>query len=66
MSTNQINLSLSVNETQSILQALAKLPFEQVADTWFKVKNQAEQQLAAQQAQEQGAGAASTEVGGTD
>jgi len=66
MSTNQINLTLSVNETQNVLQALAKLPFEQVADTWFKVKNQAEQQLAVQQAQEQGVGSASTDFGGTD
>jgi hypothetical protein len=66
MSTNQITLTLSITETQNVLQALAKLPFEQVADTWFKIKNQAEQQLAVQQAQELGAGAASTDVGGTD
>lgn len=42
-----ITLGLTIGETQIVLQALSKLPFEQVADTWFKVKNTAEQQLAA-------------------
>jgi len=63
---NDLNLTLSVQETQTILQALGKLPFESVADVWFKVKGQAEQQVAAQQAHAGGAGAAATDVGGTD
>lgn len=63
---NDIQLSLSVQETQIILQSLGKLPFEAVADVWFKVKAQAEQQVAAQQAQAVGAGAAATDVGGAD
>jgi len=66
MSQPTITLELTVNETQTVLQALAKLPFEQVADAWFKIKNVAEQQLAAQQAQAEGAGAAATDVGSTD
>ena len=61
MSANQITLSLSVGEAQTVLQALGKLPFDQVADTWLKIKNQAEQQLAAQQQTE-----AEVRVGGTD
>lgn len=53
-----LNITLSVGEVQTILAAIAKQPFEQVADLFFKLKQQAEQQLAAQQEQPQ--------VGGTD
>lgn len=63
MNEPQISLQLSVTETQSVLQALAKLPFESVADLWFKIKATAEQQVAAQQAIHEGAGAAATDVG---
>ena len=44
-----IQVNLEVQEVQAIMNALAKMPFEQVADLWFKVKAQAEQQLAARQ-----------------
>lgn len=47
MNDKTITLTLNVNEVQAILQALAKLPFEQVADLWFKIKSTAENQLAA-------------------
>ena len=63
MNEPQITLQLSVNEAQVVLSALAKLPFENVADLWFKVKTTAEQQVAAQQAIHEGAGAAATDVG---
>lgn len=66
MKEPQITLNLDVNETQIILQALSKLPFETVADLWFKVKTTAEQQVSVQQAQENGVGAAATGVGGAD
>lgn len=66
MNETQINLQLNINETQTLLQALGKLPFESVADLWFKIKTTAEQQIALLQAQNQGAGSAATEVGGTD
>jgi hypothetical protein len=45
-----IQLTIEVQEAQMILGALAKLPLENVLDTWFKVKTQAETQLQAQQA----------------
>lgn len=60
----EIQLTLTINEAQIVLQSLAKMPFEAVADTWFKVKNQAEQQVAAQQAADQPAEA--PKAGGTD
>ena len=41
----QLNISLEVQEVQFVLSAIAKQPFEQVADLWFKLKNQAEAQL---------------------
>lgn len=44
-----IQLTVEVQEAQMILGALAKLPLENSLDTWFKVKAQAEQQLAARQ-----------------
>ena len=53
MNTTSVNLSLSINETQAVLASLAKQPFEQVADLWFKIKNEAEQQIAKGQAAEQ-------------
>ncbi len=40
-----IQLNLEVQEVQAALSALSKMPFEQVADLWFKIKAQAEQQL---------------------
>lgn len=62
----EINLNVTVQDVQAILGGLSKLPLEQSADAFFKVKAQAEQQIAAQQAQEQGVGAAATATGGTD
>lgn len=44
-----IQLNVEVQETQVILSALAELPLKNSLDLWFKVKSQAEQQLAAQQ-----------------
>ncbi len=40
-----IQLNLEIQEVQTILGGLAKLPLEVSLDTWAKVKNQAEQQL---------------------
>lgn len=61
-----ISLNVTINEVQAVLAGLAKLPLEQSADAFFKIKAQAEQQVAAQQAQAEGAGAAATDIGGTD
>ena len=66
MNEPQIILQLTINETQAVLQALGKLPFDNVADLWFKIKSTAEQQFTAHQAQAEGAGAAATGVGGAD
>ena len=66
MNDNQILLQLSVGETQAVLQALGKMPFETVADLWFKIKATAEQQFSAQQAQTAGIGAAATDIGSGD
>lgn len=66
MNDPQIILQLTINEAQAVLHALGKLPFDNVADLWFKIKTTAEQQVAAHQAQNEGAGAAATDVGGTD
>lgn len=44
-----IQLNVEVQEVQLVLNALSKLPFENVADAFFKIRGQAEQQLAAQQ-----------------
>lgn len=44
-----IQLTVEVPEVQVIMAALAELPLKNSLDTWFKVKTQAEQQLAAQQ-----------------
>lgn len=40
-----VNIEVNVNEVNVILTALAKLPFEQVADLISKVRNQAISQL---------------------
>lgn len=47
-----IQVTLEVQEVQFIMNAVAKQPFEQVADLWFKIKAQAEQQLAKEQAKQ--------------
>lgn len=44
-----IQLNVEVQDAQIILSALAELPLKHSLDTWFKVKSQAEQQVAAQQ-----------------
>ena len=64
MNTTSVNLSLSINETQAVLASLAKQPFEQVADLWFKIKNEAERQIGMAQANEQEADPIKS--GGTD
>lgn len=45
-----LQVTLEVQEVQFVLNAIAKQPFEQVADLWFKIKSQAEAQIKAQQA----------------
>lgn len=45
-----IQLTVEVQEAQFILNAIADQPFKQVADLWFKIKSQAEQQVRLQQA----------------
>lgn len=45
-----IQLDVEIQEAQFILNAIADQPFKQVADLWFKIKTQAEAQVAAQQA----------------
>lgn len=47
-----IQLTVEVQDANLILAGLAELPLKQGLDTWFKVKSQAEQQLAAQQQNE--------------
>lgn len=61
-----ISLNITVSEVQTVLAGLGKLPLEDSADAFFKIKAQAEQQVAARQARAEGAGAAATKVGGTD
>jgi len=64
--TTPITLTTTVGEVQVILSALSKLPFGEVADLWFKVKHNAELQLAqAQEAGKQGDLLAES-AGGTD
>jgi hypothetical protein len=48
---DNLTLHLSVPEIQLVLTALSKLPLETSIDTWFKVKSQAEAQVAQAQAQ---------------
>lgn len=48
----QFQLTLEENETNLVLGALAKLPIENALDTWFKIRNQAQQQVQAAQAQQ--------------
>lgn len=44
-----LQLNLEVQDVQTIMGGLAKLPLEASLDTWLKVKTQAEQQLKDQQ-----------------
>lgn len=41
-----IKIEINVQEAQLILTGLSKLPLESSIETWFKVKNQAEFQIA--------------------
>jgi hypothetical protein len=56
-----ITLEVTVNDVQTVLGALAKLPLEQAADPFFKIKAQTEQQIAEQKQAE-----AAESAGGTD
>lgn len=42
---NQIEIKLSIEETNTILEALGQLPFSQVFQLISKIQNQAAQQL---------------------
>lgn len=54
-----LTININVQEAQLILGALSKLPLETSIETWFKVKNQAEAQIAqAEAAQAEQAGGA--------
>lgn len=44
-----VNINLELQEVQFVMNAIGKEPFSQVADLWFKIKGQAESQLAAEQ-----------------
>lgn len=44
-----LNISLEQQEVQVILGALGELPLKSSLDLWFKIRSQAEQQIAAQQ-----------------
>ena len=44
-----VNINLELQEVQAVMNAIGKEPFSQVADLWFKIKSQAEAQLAAEQ-----------------
>ena len=61
---SQINLSLTINETNAVLVALSKFPFEQVAALIENLKNQAGPQVEAIQAAEQAV--TETEGGATE
>ena len=60
---SQINLSLTINETNAVLVALSKFPFEQVAALIENLKNQAGPQVEAIHAAEQ---TVETEGGATE
>ena len=47
MDNLELNLAITVAETQILLAALGKLPLETSVSVWMKVKNQAEVQIAA-------------------
>lgn len=46
-----IQITLDPQEINLVLGALGEVPLKNSLDTWFKIKSQAEQQFAAQQAQ---------------
>ncbi len=56
----ELNISINVQDAQLILSGLSKLPLETSIETWFKVKNQAEAQIAQAEA------AQAEQAGGTD
>ena len=43
-----LQITLEIQDVQTILAGLAELPMKHSLDTWAKVKTQAEQQLAQQ------------------
>ena len=49
---NPIALNLNLNETNAILTALAKMPFEQVNELIHKIQTQASEQLKPKQESE--------------
>lgn len=53
-----LNITLSVKDVELVLGCLAKLPLEQSADTFFRIKTQAELQISEQNQAE-------NKVGGT-
>lgn len=44
-----LKLELTVQEVNTIMAALGKMPLESVVDVWAKIRAQCEPQLAAQQ-----------------
>lgn len=44
-----ITLALEPQEVNTVLAGLGELPLKSGLDTWFKIRNQAEQQMQAQQ-----------------
>jgi hypothetical protein len=54
----ELTININTQEAQLILVALSKLPLETSIDTWFKVKSQAEAQIAQAEA--------APKAGGTD
>lgn len=55
-----LTININVQDAQLILSGLSKLPLETSIETWFKVKNQAETQIAQAEA------AQAEQAGGTD
>jgi len=62
----QVNLTLPVQAVEVILAALGKQPFEQVADLFMAIRQQAVSQLNEQPAAEEGAAKTAPAAGGTD
>ena len=52
MNVDQINLQLTINETNAVLLALAKLPYETVAQLIEKIRTQSLPQVPADQRNE--------------
>lgn len=50
MNPSTVTITVSVEEINTILLALGKLPFEQVADFIFKIRMDAQRQVDEQQA----------------